>query len=91
MLNISILEKDTLTTGDMDFTPFDKLGKVTYYNSVKGDELISAVKDADLVFINKTQYTKEISLLRKGLSLRNISAITGTSISTIRKLYKYSN
>lgn len=39
----------------------------------------------------KTQYTKEISLLRKGLSLRNISAITGTSISTIRKLYKYSN
>ena len=31
----------------------------------------------------KSQYTKEISLLRKGLSLRNISAITGTSISTI--------
>ena len=39
----------------------------------------------------KSQYTKEISLLKKGLSLRNISAITGTSISTIRKLYKYSN
>ena len=39
----------------------------------------------------KAQYTKEISLLKKGLSLRNISAITGTSISTIRKLYKYSN
>ena len=39
----------------------------------------------------KSQYTKEISLLRKGLSLRNISAITGTSISASRKLYKYSN
>ena len=35
------------------------------------------------------QYAREISLLRKGLSLRNISAITGTSIMTIRKLYKY--
>lgn len=38
----------------------------------------------------KTQYAKEISLLRKGLSLRQINAITGTSIMTIRKLYKYS-
>lgn len=38
----------------------------------------------------KTQYAKEISLLRKGLSLRQINAITGTSITTIRKLYKYS-
>ena len=38
----------------------------------------------------KTQYAKEISLLRKGLSLRQINAITGTSIMTIRKLYKFS-
>ena len=37
----------------------------------------------------KAQYAKEISLLRKGLSLRQINAITGTAIMTIRKLYKY--
>ena len=34
----------------------------------------------------KKQYQREISLIRKGLSLANISAITGTSINTIRKL-----
>lgn len=34
----------------------------------------------------KRQYTKEIQLLRKGLSLRNIRAITSTSINTLRKL-----
>lgn len=34
----------------------------------------------------KKQYQKEISLIRKGLSLANISAITGTSINTIRKV-----
>lgn len=39
----------------------------------------------------KTQYAKEISLLRKGLSLRQINAITGTSIMTIRKLYKFAD
>ena len=33
----------------------------------------------------KEQYGEEIKLLRKGISLRNISKITGTSINTIRK------
>ena len=34
----------------------------------------------------RVEYTKEIALLRKGLSLRNVQAITGTSINTLRKL-----
>lgn len=34
----------------------------------------------------RKQYQKEISLIRKGLSLANISAITGTSINTIRRI-----
>lgn len=34
----------------------------------------------------REQYTKEIQLLRKGLSLRNIQAITSTSVNTLRKL-----
>ncbi len=34
----------------------------------------------------KNEYKQEISLLRKGLSLRNINSITGTSVNTLRKL-----
>ena len=34
----------------------------------------------------KQQYGREIGLLRKGLSFRNIAAITGTSVNTLRKL-----
>lgn len=37
----------------------------------------------------REQYQKEISLLRKGISLRNVNAITGTSIGTLRKLKVY--
>ena len=33
----------------------------------------------------REQYIEEIRLLRKGISLRNISKITGTSVNTIRK------
>ena len=36
----------------------------------------------------KTDYQKEIQLLKKGLSLRNIRAITSTSVNTLRKLQK---
>ena len=34
----------------------------------------------------KQQYSREIGLLRKGISFRNIAAITGTSVNTLRKL-----
>ena len=34
----------------------------------------------------KDQYSKEISLLKKGISLRNITQLTGTSVNTLRKL-----
>ena len=44
----------------------------------------STYKKSESVY--REQYAKEISLLRKGISLRNIHAITGTSINTLRKL-----
>lgn len=37
----------------------------------------------------KEQYQKEISLLRKGISLRNVQAITGTAVGTLRKLSRF--
>lgn len=36
--------------------------------------------------VYREQYAKEISLLRKGISLRNVSSITGTSVNTLRKI-----
>ncbi len=36
----------------------------------------------------RAQYSKEISLLKKGISLRNVTALTGTSVNTLRKLKK---
>ena len=34
----------------------------------------------------KQQYQRELALLKKGISLRNVSALTGTSVNTLRKL-----
>lgn len=37
----------------------------------------------------KNDYKQEISLIKKGLSLRNIQKITGTSTTTLQKIKKY--
>ena len=37
----------------------------------------------------KAQYAKEINLLKRGYSLRNVQKLTGTAIGTLRKLGKY--
>ena len=37
----------------------------------------------------KDQYQKEITLLRKGISLRNVQKITGTSIGTLQRLKRF--
>lgn len=37
----------------------------------------------------RTQYKQELTLLRKGISLRNVQQLTGTSVGTLRKLKKY--
>ena len=37
----------------------------------------------------REQYMREIQLLKREVSLRNINKITGTNVGTLRKLYKY--
>lgn len=37
----------------------------------------------------KNQYHQEIGLLQKGISLRNVQKITGTSIGTLQRLKQF--
>ena len=37
----------------------------------------------------KDEYAQELTLLRKGISLRNINKLTGTSIGTLQKIKQY--
>ena len=37
----------------------------------------------------KTEYAEELKLLRKGISLRNVSKTTGTSVNTLRKVAEF--
>ena len=37
----------------------------------------------------KDEYSQELTLLRKGISLRNVQKLTGTSIGTLQKIKQY--
>jgi DNA invertase Pin-like site-specific DNA recombinase len=69
------------------------MGYTEYINKRKADKEShpigrpSSYRKSDESY--KEQYAKEISLLRKGISLRNVSAISGVSVNTLRRLKKY--
>ena len=37
----------------------------------------------------REEYAKELSLMRKGISMRNVQQLTGTSLGTLQKIKKY--
>jgi hypothetical protein len=37
----------------------------------------------------RDEYSKELSLMRKGISMRNVQQLTGTSLGTLQKIKKY--
>ena len=83
LLEIAQIERSTIRTRMA-------MGYQEYLNKRKTDKenhplgRPTKYKKSDSAY--REQYQKEISLLRKGISLRNVSSLTGTSIGTLRKL-----
>lgn len=59
-MKITILDRNTLTIGDVDFSPIEALGDVSYYDALPPEQVVSACKDADAVLLNKAEMTKEV-------------------------------
>ena len=69
-----------------------KAGYEDYLKKRKEDKTLKLGRPSDYKKSEeqyREQYAKELSLLRKKISLRNIRAITGTSIGTLRKIRIY--
>ncbi len=87
-MKIVILEKDTLVNNnDLNFDKFLSLGDVSIFDTLHGEELKNAVKDADVVLINKTKYDKELFAVSKNLKFLGIFA-TGYNIVDLEEAKK---
>lgn len=59
-MKITILDTNTLTRNDLDFSAIDALGETAYYNILPKDVLIDKCRDADVLLINKAEMTEEV-------------------------------
>ena len=55
-----VLDKCTVTTGDVDLSPLECCGEVTYYDLLTKPQIIKALEGADAVIVNKAVIDKEI-------------------------------
>lgn len=59
-MKIVILDGYTLASTDLNWTGFEKLGEVIYYDRTTNEDTISRIKDAEIVITNKTPITKDV-------------------------------
>lgn len=59
-MRITVLDKCTLTVGDIDFSPIESLGDVRYYDILTKPQIIEAARDAQVLLCNKAIIDGEI-------------------------------
>ncbi|HOP10853.1 MAG TPA: D-2-hydroxyacid dehydrogenase [Oscillospiraceae bacterium] len=59
-MKIELFDKCTLTVGDMDFSPIEALGNVTFHDIVPPQDLAKTIGDADIALVNKAVLTEEV-------------------------------
>ena len=81
-MKITVLDKCTLTVGDIDFSPIEALGEVSYYDILPHDEIIEAAKDCEVLLCNKAVIDADIMDSCKNLKYIGLFATGYNNIST---------
>ena len=59
-MRIAILERDSVTNGDIDFSMLEGAAHIDYYGRIDKDKVIETVKDYDGIIVNKTVIDKAV-------------------------------
>ena len=59
-MNIAILDRCTVTNGDISFAPIEVTGKVRYFDLLPPADVPAAIGDSDAVIVNKAKITAEV-------------------------------
>ena len=66
-MKITVLDRCTVTSGDISFAPLEAVGEVRYFDVLPPEEIVSAIGDSEAVIVNKAQITDEIMAACKNL------------------------
>lgn len=59
-MEIIVLDRNTVTLEDVDFSPLEALGDVKYYNVLPKEELPAVLKEAEYVICNKAVFDEKL-------------------------------
>ena len=59
-MKITVLDRCTVTRGDISFAPIEETGDVTYYDVLPPEKIVAAIGDSDAVIVNKAQITEQV-------------------------------
>lgn len=59
-MKIVILDRNTVTNGDVSFSEIEALGEVTYFDVLPPESLVEAIGDAEVVICNKAYLDRRI-------------------------------
>ncbi len=59
-MKIAVLERDSVTIGDIDFSLLESVADITYYGKIDNNKLIKTIYDYDGIIVNKTPVNKTV-------------------------------
>lgn len=59
-MKIAVLDRCTVTNGDISLAPLEEVGQVTYFDVLAQEEIAAAIGDSDAVVVNKARITAEV-------------------------------
>lgn len=59
-MKITVLDRCTVTNGDISFAPLEAVGEVRYFDVLPPEQIVSAIGDSDAVIVNKAQITDAV-------------------------------
>ena len=81
-MKITILDRNTITTGDVSLAPIEALGKVKIFDTLPAEKIACAIGDSDAVIVNKAKITAEVMDACKNLRFVGLFATGYNNIDT---------
>lgn len=83
MLKIAVLDRCTVTNGDISFAPMEAVGEVFYYDVLPPADIPAAIGACDAVVVNKARITAEIMDACPNLKFIGLFATGYNNIDTV--------
>ena len=81
-MKITVLDRCTVTNGDISFAPLEAVGEVRYFDVLPPEALANAIGDSDAVIVNKAQITDGVMAACKNLRFIGLFATGYNNIDT---------